>query len=340
MIASRGQTLGKKAMGVKVIDYADGDLPSMTMSFKRWIFYGVTSAVGNLFGQEQPGIFIAAAFGLIAFLVLASPLFDGQRRGWHDKLAKTVVIRTKVRVTRDMDLDHPRAIELDNGYSVMRAGLVRRLWARIIDLFIVLVVSISLLIGVAQITPDKWLPAYIFWDYDPSTGTYFLPEYDQITREYNYYEYDEGSDTYLFYEYDPNDRRYYYYPYSPPWEEVALLLPFVVFFLAGLIYHLPLIGLRGRTLGKAWLGVAVARFSNGKPPGWGKAFVRHFIYDISLILVIPWVLMNSSPLFHSQRRGWHDLASETILIDKEFLRPKSYQEIPATPNSSEYPSLF
>lgn len=93
MLASSGQTLGKKAAGIIVVNYAEGSLPSSGAAFQRWFLYGVAGTASGLFGQEGPGVFWAALLGLFTLLVLISPLFDGQRRGWHDKFANTVVIR-------------------------------------------------------------------------------------------------------------------------------------------------------------------------------------------------------------------------------------------------------
>ena len=81
MIAVKGATLGKMAVGVKVIRADNGQVPGWGSSFVRWII----PTVGN---------FIC---GLIALLVYISPFFDGTHRnqGWHDKAAGTFVVRTR-----------------------------------------------------------------------------------------------------------------------------------------------------------------------------------------------------------------------------------------------------
>jgi uncharacterized RDD family membrane protein YckC len=80
-IAIRGATLGKQVAGVKVLRITDGQLPGWSVSFMRWILPAATNFV----------------CGLLTLLVYLSPLFDnsGRRQGWHDKIAKTVVITTK-----------------------------------------------------------------------------------------------------------------------------------------------------------------------------------------------------------------------------------------------------
>jgi uncharacterized RDD family membrane protein YckC len=83
LIAVRGQTVGKQVMKLTVRRAADGALPGWGPSFLRWLVpLGaglVTSCIGG-FGQ---------------LLVYLSPFFDntGLRQGWHDKVAKTVVVK-------------------------------------------------------------------------------------------------------------------------------------------------------------------------------------------------------------------------------------------------------
>lgn len=81
MISKYGATLGKMAVGVRVIRLADGALPGAAGSFMR--------------------ILIPTCAGLVCgcgtLLVYVSPFFDRSpaRQGWHDMVAKTMVIRTR-----------------------------------------------------------------------------------------------------------------------------------------------------------------------------------------------------------------------------------------------------
>jgi uncharacterized RDD family membrane protein YckC len=81
MIALRGQTLGKMALGVKVILERNGQIPGWGPSFVRWIIPAI-------------GAFVCSVGQL---LVYVSVLFDdsGRNQGWHDKAAKDLVISTK-----------------------------------------------------------------------------------------------------------------------------------------------------------------------------------------------------------------------------------------------------
>ncbi|HET8643160.1 MAG TPA: RDD family protein [Pseudonocardiaceae bacterium] len=80
MIAARGATIGKQLIGVKVVRAADGQVPGGSPAFLRWLIP-----------------FIGSFFCIGGLLVYVSPFFDntGRRQGWHDKVAKTVVIATK-----------------------------------------------------------------------------------------------------------------------------------------------------------------------------------------------------------------------------------------------------
>lgn len=83
MIATRGATIGKKVLKLKVVRLADGAVPGGGPAAGRYFSFVGMLAVG------------AIPCGLGSIAVLLSPLFDksGRRQGWHDKIAKTVVIK-------------------------------------------------------------------------------------------------------------------------------------------------------------------------------------------------------------------------------------------------------
>jgi uncharacterized RDD family membrane protein YckC len=72
--AWRGQTLGKIALGIRVIA-ADGNPPT-------W---------GWLLLRETIGRFVS---GILCSIGYFAVLWDGEQQGWHDKIARTWVIRT------------------------------------------------------------------------------------------------------------------------------------------------------------------------------------------------------------------------------------------------------
>lgn len=73
--ASTGQTLGNKAVGIKIIDQATGANIDYVRAFTRWIV-SIVSAI---------------PIGLGYFWML----WDPAKQTWHDKAARTVVIKTK-----------------------------------------------------------------------------------------------------------------------------------------------------------------------------------------------------------------------------------------------------
>ncbi|MGY0018159.1 RDD family protein [Streptomyces sp. cg35] len=81
MIAFVGATLGKLAVGIRVLKAETGAKPGIGGGFLRWII----PVVGGF------------ACGIGALLVYLSPFWDksGRKQGWHDKVASTVVVHVK-----------------------------------------------------------------------------------------------------------------------------------------------------------------------------------------------------------------------------------------------------
>lgn len=79
LTAVQGATIGKRAMRLRVVRRLDGSLPGWGPALVRWL----VPAAGLLFCLVGGPV------------VYASPLLDstGFNRGWHDRLAGTVVIR-------------------------------------------------------------------------------------------------------------------------------------------------------------------------------------------------------------------------------------------------------
>lgn len=70
--SAAGQTLGKKALGIRVIDLAGGGPIGPTRAFIRYI-----------------GRFVSAIVLLLGYLWM---LWDGEKQTWHDKMAGSVVV--------------------------------------------------------------------------------------------------------------------------------------------------------------------------------------------------------------------------------------------------------
>ncbi len=75
-----GQTLGKIAVATRVVAEEDGSLPGWRRAAVRWALPGV---IGFL---PYVGLWVSLA-------VMASLIRDPRRRGLHDRLAGTIVIR-------------------------------------------------------------------------------------------------------------------------------------------------------------------------------------------------------------------------------------------------------
>jgi uncharacterized RDD family membrane protein YckC len=81
MLAFKGATLGKMALGIKVVDQSTGQMLSFGSAFVR------------------PLVPLAASVfcSVLVLLVYVSAVFDrsGRLRGWHDKAADDVVIKVR-----------------------------------------------------------------------------------------------------------------------------------------------------------------------------------------------------------------------------------------------------
>ena len=117
--ATTGQTLGKMAMGIKIVNI-DGTPISWGKALLRYLGYIVSSLVL-----------------LIGFIWIA---FDARRQGWHDKIAGTYVVRKD---TQFASADHVTFVPSDPGQSAIWVALA------VIGLILIpiCVIAILLLLG-------------------------------------------------------------------------------------------------------------------------------------------------------------------------------------------------
>ena len=91
-VALWGRTAGKWAEGIKVVSIVDGAKPSMARSLAR---------------VALPAVAGLATFGVgwlvIQTVLWASTMANRDRRGWHDRLAGTVVVKAKRRPLAQTD---------------------------------------------------------------------------------------------------------------------------------------------------------------------------------------------------------------------------------------------
>lgn len=93
-IATMGQTPGKMATRIRIVRTDDGAIPGWGASAARWALPSVASiatVVASAVAVESAAI---SLLGVIGVLVYVSLLWDRRRQGWHDKVARTLVINT------------------------------------------------------------------------------------------------------------------------------------------------------------------------------------------------------------------------------------------------------
>ncbi|KAA0233605.1 MAG: hypothetical protein JJLCMIEE_03477 [Acidimicrobiales bacterium] len=84
LTSTRGQTVGKMLFSLKVVSYDDGYVPTPSRSLLRFIVPNFALVIG-----------LSLISGGVALIVYLSALGDGLYRGWHDKAARTIVLRTR-----------------------------------------------------------------------------------------------------------------------------------------------------------------------------------------------------------------------------------------------------
>jgi uncharacterized RDD family membrane protein YckC len=82
MLSTKGATLGKMAVGVRVAMLENGLTPTTQAALIRWAIPAAAGLVPT---------------GLVGLIVFLSPFFDSthRNRGWYDYAAKTIAVRTR-----------------------------------------------------------------------------------------------------------------------------------------------------------------------------------------------------------------------------------------------------
>ena len=106
-VAWRGQTLGKVICRIRIIRASDGETPSLGQAVVRWTIpaaAGFTMMLGAgllVSDVKDDATRFVVLFAAWAPMYLTSFLDNGdQRRGWHDKAARTIVVRAADPVRR------------------------------------------------------------------------------------------------------------------------------------------------------------------------------------------------------------------------------------------------
>jgi uncharacterized RDD family membrane protein YckC len=83
LIRTRGQTVGKRVLGIKVVRITDGALPDWTASVVRYVLPVVPVLI------PVPGLF------LLSIVIYLAAVVHPLRQGWHDRAAGTIVVKAE-----------------------------------------------------------------------------------------------------------------------------------------------------------------------------------------------------------------------------------------------------
>jgi len=98
---------------------------------------------------------------------------------------------------------------------------------------------------------------------------------------------------------------------------VGLIFLIVLASIPGLFYYGIMNGSkRGQTVGKMALGIAVRDARTGGPIGFGRGVGRFAMMQLFyVLLVIPYLLDNLSPLWDARRQAWHDKVVHSVVVE-------------------------
>ena len=93
--------------------------------------------------------------------------------------------------------------------------------------------------------------------------------------------------------------------------------PMIAFLVAQVVYEAGLIAWRGQTIGKATLGIRVARLVDGENPVPNQSTIRvAFPVAVGLLPVVGIlsIVIYATAWTHPLRQGWHDRAAGTVVV--------------------------
>ncbi len=312
-----GRTLGKLAVGAKVVRVDDGRAPGWGRSLGRYL----TLNLANL---------IPVLGNAVTLFVYLSPVFSELLQGLHDKAAATVVINVRHKQDAPAEYDggdegrpstagtHPVAaagkVVLSNGDEHKLAGFGRRLSARILDFIILMIAAVLLLIlwftrsvdliqqviqdALQQLTSSLESTVGSLGDIDLTGGADSI--WDTLRSLW-----DSVQQLWQLFVQAVND------VVSAFVSAMRRLFTTLIGIVIGaVLYEIVLIALLGRTLGKMIVRAKVVRADDGRVPGWVNSIIRYLTLRVPLLST----LIKLSPAFYDSRRGWHDRAASTVVI--------------------------
>lgn len=91
-----GQTPGKGMLGIKVVDIHTGEAPNLGTSILRYVIYAGPGVAGLAMTYAGPPLeSFAFAMNIATLAIVGWILFEKTRRGLHDIIAETAVVRTR-----------------------------------------------------------------------------------------------------------------------------------------------------------------------------------------------------------------------------------------------------
>jgi uncharacterized RDD family membrane protein YckC len=81
--------------------------------------------------------------------------------------------------------------------------------------------------------------------------------------------------------------------------------------------------------GMRLLKLQLVGFTNGRPIGWGRFFVRTLVLALLTVTVVGLLLMLIFLLRHPRNQGWHDLSAGSVVIAARPLAPRAETSAPA-----------
>ena len=261
LTAARGQTIGKMVTKIKSIRVDNGGVPGWRRAGARWAVLYLPLLL--------PIIGIP-----ISVLIALSPLFNPQRRGWHDKIASTVIIPSPTKQLSDYRYN-----------KTADAG--KRILGRAIDWIMYPLIGIWLLVGLVGILGIAGLAFIDLYSNDPLN-----PIEPVVFRYYSWLWYNGLFVFHLFFIVGPVLIFLYELPMT------AVLGRTVGRFL---------------TKTKV-VSVDNDQAPGWKKAGVRWAALYLPLLTLPLIGMMIFLLTALSPLFNRQRRGWHDKIAGTKVI--------------------------